>query len=608
MNQFEEVDYSNKFDIKLWIRSLRFLKGCKKDTIFFMIINGLAAIGVAIVPLLYKFAIDNFAQTGTFEGISKLAIAFVVLALFIGWTFYKSMQLAAVIETTVIHDIRMAGFSKLQKLSFSYYDTTPVGWIMARLTSDAQRIGDVVAWSFLDISFNFLIIIFIIVNMFILDIKMALVSCALIPVFWVVSIIFQKKMLFSQREVRKLNSKITGAFNEGINGARTTKTLVRERKNFEEFDELSTGMKKAHIRAIRLSAIYLPTVTFLGTIAVALVISASEAQLAKNLITFGTLSVFINYIAQIFEEIRQVAAVMTEMQSAQAAAERTISLVDTEEEIKDTKEVIEKYGTAFHPKLENWEKVDGNIEFENVSFSYKTGEPVLSDFSLKVKAGERIALVGATGAGKSTIVNLLCRFYEPVSGKILIDGKDYKERSQLWLHSNIGYVLQNPHLFSGTIKENIRYGKLDATDGEIIEVAKTVNAYNFIMKLEKGFDTDVGEGGNRLSSGEKQLISFARAIIKNPQIFILDEATSNIDTETERTIQEAIFTILKGRTSFIVAHRLSTIRSCDKILVIEGGKIAELGSHKELMKQKGIYFNLYTNQFAQEEAHKLLNA
>jgi len=608
MSQFEEQDYTSKFDIKLWIRALRFLKGCKKATIWFLIINTLAAIGVAITPMMNMIAIDRFAVEGTLDGIGYLILGFGALGFFIAWTFYKSIDLAAVLEVTVVHDMRMAAFKQLQKLSFSYYDTTPVGWIMTRLTSDAQRLGDVIAWNLVDMSFQIFIIIFAMVSMFILNVRMALIAIALMPIFFFVSFFFQKRMLKNQREVRKVNSKITGAYNEGITGAKTTKTLVRERKNFDEFDELTTSMKKTSIRAIRLSALYGPIIAFMGTASIALVIFTSEGAITENLITIGTLSVFISYITMLFQEIQQMAEVVLAMQSAQAAAERTITLIDTEEEIRDTDEVVEKYGTTFHPKYENWEKLVGNIKFEDVSFAYKTGEPVLKSFNLDVKAGEKIALVGPTGAGKSTIVNLLCRFYEPVSGEILIDEKDYKQRSQLWLHANIGYVLQNPHLFSGTIKENIRYGKLDATDEEIIEVAKKVNAYDFIMNLEKGFDTDVGEGGNRLSSGEKQLISFARAIIKNPQIFILDEATSNIDTETEKTIQQAIFNILKGRTSFIVAHRLSTIRSCDKILVIEDGKIAEMGSHRELMRQKGIYFNLYTNQFTQEEAQKLLNA
>jgi ATP-binding cassette subfamily B protein len=309
-----------------------------------------------------------------------------------------------------------------------------------------------------------------------------------------------------------------------------------------------------------------------------------------------------------FEPIQHIARVFAEMQSAQASAERTLALIQTEPEIADRPEITERYGSALLPKREAWPEIIGDIKFVNVNFSYKSGETVLEDFNLHVRAGEKIALVGETGAGKSTIVNLICRFYEPNSGNILIDGTDYRERSQIWLQSNLGYVLQSPHLFSGTIMENIRYGCLTASDDEVIEAAKIVNAYDFIMRLENGFDTDVGEGGDRLSSGEKQLISFARAILGDPRLFVLDEATSSIDTETEQNIQAAVERILSGRTSFIVAHRLSTIRSCDRILLIDGGDVIESGNHKELMRKRGHYYRLYTNQFKQESANKLLSS
>ncbi|MDD2649194.1 MAG: ATP-binding cassette domain-containing protein, partial [Eubacteriales bacterium] len=265
-----------------------------------------------------------------------------------------------------------------------------------------------------------------------------------------------------------------------------------------------------------------------------------------------------------------------------------------------------EFGDNFHPKRENWPKLVGDIDFKNVSFQYKDGEKVLDDFSLSVKAGQTIALVGETGSGKSTIVNLICRFYEPTSGEILIDGVNYKKRSQLWLQSNLGYVLQQPHLFSGTVRENIRYGRLEATDEEVEKAADMVNATPFIKKLDKGFDTDVGEGGGRLSTGEKQLISFARAILANPAIFVLDEATSSVDTETEQIIQHAIQTVLTGRTSFIIAHRLSTIRNADRILVISHGKVMEDGTHHQLIAKQGMYYNLYTNQFQDEKGAEIL--
>jgi ATP-binding cassette, subfamily B, bacterial len=346
----------------------------------------------------------------------------------------------------------------------------------------------------------------------------------------------------------------------------------------------------------------------LGSIGTALALWFGGKGVLLQTLSYGTLVLFVQYTIQFFEPVRELARIFAELQSAQASAERILSMVETEPEITDSKEVIDKYGDSFSPKKGSWPHITGNISFNNVSFAYKDGEHVLENFNLEVKAGETIALVGETGSGKSTIVNLACRFYEPTEGQVLIDGVDYTKMPIAWLQSNLGYVLQTPHLFSGTVIDNIRYGKLDATEEEVINAAKLVNAHEFISKLEKGYEGEVGEGGNRLSTGEKQLVSFARAILANPRIFVLDEATSSIDTETEHIIQEAIQTVLEGRTSFIIAHRLSTIRSADRILVIRDGKVTEQGSHKQLMKQKGYYYRLYTNQFMEEQELELLKA
>ena len=325
-------------------------------------------------------------------------------------------------------------------------------------------------------------------------------------------------------------------------------------------------------------------------------------------LTAGTLVAFISYCTQIFDPIQQLANILAEMLGSQASAERVITLMDTKPDIVDSEEIVKKYGDILQPRTENWEPITGNITFDHVTFQYKNGERVLDDFSLEVKAGQTIALVGETGAGKSTIVNLLCRFYEPTEGEIRIDGADYRKRSQLWLQSSLGYVLQTPHLFSGNIKDNIRFGKPDATDEEVKEAARLVHAEPFILQQEKGYDTEIGESGARLSTGQKQLLSFARVVLKNPRIFVLDEATSSIDTETEQLIQHAITHILKDRTSFIVAHRLSTIRTADRILVIRGGKIQESGTHEQLLKQRGYYYDLYTQQFCEDRTAESLGS
>lgn len=326
-----------------------------------------------------------------------------------------------------------------------------------------------------------------------------------------------------------------------------------------------------------------------------------------DLMRLGTLSVFISYAVVIFEPIQQLARLLADLISCQANIERVMDLLEQEPNIVDCQEVIEKYGDSFEAKKENWEKIKGDIVFEDVSFRYPDGkEYVLEHFNLHVPAGMNVAIVGETGAGKSTLVNLVGRFFEPTEGRILIDGVDYRERSQLWLHSQIGYVLQNPHLFSGTVRENIRYGRLDATEEEIIAAAKSVSADVVVEKLKDGYDSDVGESGGLLSTGEKQLISFARAILANPAIFVLDEATSSIDTETEQLIQNATEHLLKGHTSFVIAHRLSTIRRADLILVVKNGKIIERGNHKELLQAKGYYYELYSRQFEEETAMKIL--
>ena len=444
------------------------------------------------------------------------------------------------------------------------------------------------------------------VIMFVLNWRLASIVILVVPFIAVLTAFFQKKMLFWNRKIRETNSEITGAFNEGITGAQTSKTLVMEELNDRSFREITGRMKESSMTLAKLTAIYMPLILFFSSSVTAFVLARGGYFVQNQVIALGTLSVFLSYAVSIFEPIQQLARLMSDMVACQANIERVVGLLEQEPNVTDSPEVIEKYGDALHPKKENWEPIKGEIEFRNVTFCYPDGkENVLEDFNLKIPAGTKVAIVGDTGAGKSTIVNLAGRFFEPTKGQILIDGRDYRERSQLWLHSQIGYVLQNPHLFSGTIRENIRYGRLDATDAEVEEAARKVSADQVIAKLEKGYDTDVGEGGNRLSTGEKQLISFARAILANPAIFVLDEATSSIDTWTEQLIQKATDRLLAGHTSFMIAHRLSTVRNADIILVMKDGKIIEQGNHRELIHKKGQYYRLYSRQFEEEKMLKV---
>ena len=608
MNVLMEEEYKKKFDIQLWKKLGKYLKPFKKQFIMLGVLMVLIGVVEATFPLLTRYAIDNFIGRNTIAGLDKFAMAYMLLVAFQVFNVWSMIKVAGKINMGLCYDIRKRGFKRLQELTLSYFDRTPVGWIMARLMSDVQRLGDTMAWGIVDLVWGFAMMIAVLVYMLVLNWKLALIVMTVIPVLAVLSVKFQQKILEAYRKVRKTNSRITGAFNEGITGAKTTKILNTGGKNLNEFNELTDTMYKSSVSAAVYSSIYMPVVISLGSIGTALAIWAGGSNVTLQAISYGTLVAFISYTVQFFEPVREFARVLSEIIAAQASTERVVALLEAEPEIKDGSDIEEKFGDLFTARKDQWSSITGNISFRNVSFSYKDGQDVLSDFSIDIKAGETIALVGETGSGKSTIVNLACRFYEPVAGEILIDGTDYRERSQLWLQSNLGYVLQTPHLFSGSIRDNIKYGRLDASEDEIIDAARLVNAHGFITELEKGYETEVGEGGNRLSTGQKQLISLARAILADPKIFVLDEATSSVDTETEHIIQQAIQKLLKGRTSFIIAHRLSTIRSADRILVIHKGKLIEEGSHNKLLRRKGYYYRLYTNQFMEEKEELLLHA
>ncbi|MFD3157836.1 ABC transporter ATP-binding protein [Haloimpatiens sp. FM7330] len=611
MSSFKEQDFNNKdkkIDFSLWKKLLHYAAGFKKQLIalaFVMI--GVAGIDV-IIPYLTKYAIDNYVVVGDTNGLWKFGLVYLIFIAIQSINVKLLVSLAGGIETGLAYHIRKLGFEKLQQLSFSYYDTTPVGWMMSRMTSDIYRLSEIVSWGLIDLVWASTMMVGFVFVMLYHNVKLTLITLCVVPVVFIAGSFFQKRILGSYRKVRKVNSRITNDFNECITGAQTTKTLVREKENLNEFKLDTEKMRNSSVRAAVFSALFLPIVITLGSIGTGLALWYGGKGVMMQTLSYGTLVLFITYTVEFFEPVSQLAATLAEMQHAQASAERILSMIETDADIYDTEDIIKKYGDVFNPKYENWESIKGDISFKNVSFAYKNGKQVLKNFNLDVKSGETIALVGETGSGKSTIVNLACRFYEPTDGKILIDGVDYKTRSIGWLEANLGYVLQSPHLFSGTIKDNIRYGRLDATDEEIIEAAKLVNAHEFIMRMEKTYDTEVGEGGGKLSTGEKQLISFARAIVANPAVFVLDEATSSIDTETERIIQNAINKVLEGRTSFVIAHRLSTIVSADRILVIRNGKVIEQGNHEQLIKRKGYYYNLYTNQFAEEQQNELLNA
>lgn len=613
MQSFQEQDYTKRFDLSLWAKLLKVAKPYHKNLLFIVSFMAVSAIIDVLLPRLNAYAIDVMIANGDTSNMVAFVAIYVGLCLIQVGTIFGFMRNSGIVETGTCYLIRKLGFQKLQELPFSYYDRMPVGYLMSRLTNDTQRLADTIGWSLVDLCWGAVYLVACAVQMLLVNWKLGLVVMLVLPPLALISWKFQKAILSSYRQVRKNNSQITAGFNEGINGAKTSKTLVREELNISEFNEVSGHMRAASIRAATLSSLFLPIVVSLGSLATAYALwqggnsVIGGTQIFGVAMTIGTLNMFINYTVSFFQPVRDIASIFAELQSSQAAAERVLTLLDTEPDICDTPEVVEVFGDNFHPKKENWPALIGDIDFEDVTFRYKDGEKVLEHFNLHIKHGQTIALVGETGSGKSTIVNLICRFYEPTEGQILIDGADYRTRSQLWLQSNLGYVLQSPHLFSGTVADNIRYGRPEATDEEVAAAARMVGAEGFILKMKDGYQSDVGEGGNRLSTGQKQLISFARAILTNPSIFVLDEATSSVDTETEQLIQLAIQKVLSGRTSFIIAHRLSTIRSADRILVIQNGRITEDGTHQQLIAKQGYYYQLYTNQFQDEQGLEILD-
>ena len=603
----DEREYTQSFDLRIWKRLSPFLRSYRAAFVGMLAFNGVCALVDVVIPLFQKYAMHQFIEGQTLQGLWPYALAYLAAIVISALSVVAFSRNSMHIEMNLGRDMRNHLFHHLQTLSCSFYNVTPVGYLLTRVMSDTNRIAGMIAWNFTDILWSLFYVLGAFVSMLLLNWRLALVILLIVPAMAVLTWYFQNRILAWNRKVRKLNSRITGSFNEGITGAKTTKTLVTEEKVTREFRALTGEMKQAGVSAARLNAVYIPLVLFISTMAVAIVLLRGGHMVLEQALELTTLSTFVTYAVGIFEPIQMTAANIAELISMQASIERVTDLMDEKPQVCDSPKVIAKYGDAFHPHRENWEPLQGEIEFRDVTFRYPDGgENVLEHFNLHIPQGTTVAIVGETGAGKSTLVNLACRFFEPTQGQILIDGVDYRQRSQLWLHSNIGYVLQNPHLFSGTVRENIRYGKLDATDQEVEAAAKAVSADMVVEKLEKGWDSDVGEGGDRLSTGEKQLISFARAVLANPRIFVLDEATSSIDTQTEQLIQNAIDHLLHNRTSFLIAHRLSTIRKADLILVVRDGKIVEQGKHEALLRRKGYYHALYSKQFAEESAAQIL--
>ena len=587
-------------------RLLPYLQPYKKTMALMLILGILSSAAMGAYPLFNRYALDHFIMGETLQGLPVFILLYLMTLLFQVVIDVLTLFRACRLEILIGRDLKNAAFSHLQTLSFSFFNQNNVGYVHARIMSDTGRIGGVVSWRFMDTVWQVSYMLFVIVVMLLTDPFLAMLILLLLPLTALIVFFAQKKLVVLHRVIREINSRITGNFNEGITGARSIKTLVIEDKMEEDFRKDTARMRVSGISAMRYQVFFISMVIFMGSAALSLVLWKGGQLTMEGAIRIGTLSLFMNYALNIMEPVQILVETVAALTQIQVNIERLTRLLNTSSDVADSAEIIARYGDTFSPKKENWEELHGDVRFEDVSFRYPDGEElVLTHFDLDIPHGTNVAIVGETGAGKSTLVNLVCRFFEPTEGRVLIDGRDVRERSQLWLHQHIGYVLQTPHLFSGSIRDNLRYGKPDATDEEIMEALALVHADEIVTRMADGLDAEVGEGGSQLSTGEKQLLSFARAIIADPRILVLDEATSSIDTVTEKLIQDAITHLMKGRTSFVIAHRLSTIRQADVILLVKDGKIIERGTHKELMKMKGAYYQLYTRQYVEEQMQEM---
>ena len=583
----------NWVSLVLWRRLFNYALAYPGTLILVSVFGVVTAAAEVAFPLITRAVVDDVAQFGVDASLLRYAGLYLLCTLLLGLSIGGFICMAGKIRTHISHDIREQGFENLQRLSFSFYDRRPVGWLMARMTSDCDRLANILAWGFLDLVWGFTMMAGIAIAMLLMSPTLAITVLAILPVIAWVSSTFQVRILKSAREVRRTNSRITGSYNEAIMGVLTSKAFVREGENQRDFSQLTENMFACSVLNQTQAAVYLPLITTLASLATGIALAIGGINVLGGVISAGTLVAFLAYTRQFFDPIEQLGRWFAEMQMAQASAERILSLIDAVPAVRDRIEENLRVRKLDDHRI-------SSIELRDVQFSYDGSKPVIRDLSLHAKTGDTIALVGPTGGGKSTLVNLICRFYEPTGGSILIDGIDYRRYDLQWLQSTLGVVLQNAHLFSGSIRENIRYGRLEASDEEVNAAARLAGASDFIGKLEDGFDSEVGEGGNRLSAGQKQLTSIARAILADPQILIMDEATSSLDTVTEREIQRGLDNMLIGRISFIIAHRLSTVRNATRIVLIRDGSIAEQGNHSELMALRGQYYELYRQQSLRE--------
>ena len=562
---------------------IKFYKIEYKKLYMLMFVVLISGILQAVVPLSIKLLTDDFITKQNLKGFIFAGIGFFSLVIISTLAIYSFYVFGGKLEYQVSKEIRKSVFEKIEKFSVTNIKKYETGELISRLTSDVQKLSEVFSWGVIDACHSIIVLLISIIIMLYLSYTLTLMLFLILPAIYIVTLIFQKNILKFQRKVRDYNSKIIRSYTESLSYIKTIKSLGIEDKKKKEFKVFNEKYRKYNLRSILISAIFVPAVMFVASIGVGFAFNFSSISVMKNVMTYGAFLSFLTYSFQIFEPFKMLAQIFTDLKSAQASAERVFQILYEEDEIIEN----QKSDLNF----------EGNITFENVSFHYFDDDKlILKDFNFEIKKGESVAFIGSTGSGKSTIVNLICKFYNPTSGDIYLDGINYKNIDKTSLYNNLGYVLQQPQLFSISIKDNIKFGNEDASDDEILEVCSLLGIDDFVFKLPDGIDTVIGENGYNISNGQKQLISFARALIKNPKLLILDEATSSIDTETEKIIQNKMKDILEGKTSIIVAHRLSTIKHCDKIVLIENGNILEQGTHLELLDKKGIYYKMYISE------------